>query len=294
MINNQIGYIICEGDDLSRPESTQLTPKTINGKVVAKGILQTADEKNRNGRFYETGVLFPALKDSRILELMNAKELRAEAGHPMDTSLQRQSLIDIPKTCAFHLRWWTEGNDIWGEFVGTNNELGKEFDLDLKEGVKPAWSLRALGSVNQTSRGAEVRNIRIITYDRVIFPSHMRAYTQDFVYESSDIIATPKKDIVVNKPIYESAILEGNDLSCQSSVIPITNKDVISFLQCQSSNLKFVKECFDFVYSGIQLNENNSKVILTEKENGNTIVINLEDYVHNELMAYASDMLNKY
>lgn len=289
MINNQIGYIICEGDDLSRPESTQLTPKTINGKVVAKGILQTANEKNRNGRFYQDTKLFPALKDSRILELMNAKELRAEAGHPMDTSLQRQSLIDIPKTCAFHLRWWTEGNDIWGEFVGTNNELGREFDLDLKEGVKPAWSLRALGSVNQTSRGAEVGNIRIITYDRVIFPSHMGAYTKDFVYESTNIATPPKKSA-----IYESAILEGQDLSCASNLLPITNKDVINFLQCQSNNLKFVKECFDFAYSGIQLNENNSKVVLTEKETGNTIVINLEDYVHNELMSYATDIINKY
>ena len=289
MINNQIGYIICEGDDMSRPESTKLTPKTINGKVVAKGILQTADEKNRNRRFYENGILFPALKDSRILELMNARELRAEAGHPMDTSLQRQALIDIPKTCAFHLRWWTEGNDVWGEFVATNNDLGREFDLDLKEGVKPAWSLRALGSVNQTSRGAEVRNIRIITYDRVIFPSHMRAYTQDFVYENASPIATPKK-----KSLNESVLLEGQDLSCDSNMIPLTNKDIVSFLQCQSNNLKFVKECFDFAYSGIQLNENNSKVVLTEKETGNTIVINLEDYVHNELMTYASDMINKY
>lgn len=286
MINNQIGYIICEGNDMSRPESTQLTPKTINGKAVAKGILQTADEKNRNGRFYEAGILFPALKDSRILELMNAKELRAEAGHPMDTSLQRQALIDIPKTCAFHLKWWVEGNDVWGEFVGTNNDLGREFDLDLKEGVKPAWSLRALGSVNQTSRGAEVRNIRIITYDRVIFPSHMHAYTQDFVYENANIAE--------KKSLTESVLLEGQNLECNSNVIPITNKDVVSFLQCQSNNLKFVKECFDFVYSGIQLNENNSKVILTEKETGNTIVINMEDYVHNELMTYASDMLNKY
>ena len=290
MINNQIGYIICEGNDMSRPESTQLTPKTINGKVVAKGILQTADEKNRNGRFYEQGKLFPALKDSRILELMNAKELRAEAGHPMDTSLQRQALIDIPKTCAFHLRWWTEGNDVWGEFVATNNDLGREFDADLKEGVKPAWSLRALGSVNQTSRGAEVNNIRIITYDRVIFPSHMRAYTQDFVYENASPIATPKKNSITEA----TALLEGQNLECNSNIIPITNKDVVSFLQCQSNNLKFVKECFDFVYSGIQLNENNSKVILTEKETGNTIVINMEDYVHNELMTYASDMINKY
>ena len=288
MIDNQIGYIICEGQDLSRPESTQLTTKTINGKVVAKGILQTADEKNRNGRFYEHGILFPALKESRILELMAAKELRAEAGHPMDTSLQRQSLIDIPKTCAFHLKWWTEGNDVWGEFVGTNNELGKEFDLDLKEGVKPAWSLRALGSVMQTSRGAEVKNLRVITWDNVIYPSHPGAYTQRIVAESLAIA----NESTVAGTTPTGKILTENDLNGVAMITPINNEQVLNFLQEQSGNLKFIKECFDFVYKDIVVNEKGTKVFLTTNE-GDTLVVPMESYVHNELMNYASKKINK-
>ena len=77
-------------------------------------------------------------------------------------------------------------------------------------------------------------------------------------------------------------------------MIPITNKDIVNYLQCESGNIKFIKECFDFAYTGIQLNENNSKVILTEKETGDTIVINLESYVHNEIMNYASDLVDLY
>ncbi len=108
------------------------------------------------------------------------------------------------------------------------------------------------------------------------------------------IIPVPDKNIIINKPIYESALLEGNDLNCASNVMPITNKDIVNYLQCESGNIKFIKECFDFVYSGIQLNENNSKVILTEKSSGDTIVVNLESYVHNEIMNYASDMIDLY
>ena len=63
---------------------------------------------------------------------------------------------------------------------------------------------------------------------------------------------------------------------------------IISFLQAQSSNLKFVKECFDFVYSGIQVNEAGTKVILTSKA-GETMVVNMESYIHNELMHYADE-----
>jgi hypothetical protein len=37
----------------------------------------------------------------------------------------------------------------------------------------------------------------------------------------------------------------------ESVVIPITNDKVISFLQAESSNLKFVKECFDFEFNYI-------------------------------------------
>ena len=138
MLNSNIGYIICE----SYTEPTDFSNvKMINGKVVAEGILQTADEKNRNGRYYAEEELFPQLTAPRTVELLESGTLKAECGHPLDKDLQRQSVIDDTKTCARFLKLWTEGKNVMAHFVGTNNELGKAFDLDLKEGVKPAWSL---------------------------------------------------------------------------------------------------------------------------------------------------------
>ena len=274
MLNSNIGYIICE----SYTEPTDFSNvKMINGKVVAEGILQTADEKNRNGRYYAEEELFPQLTAPRTVELLESGTLKAECGHPLDKDLQRQSVIDDTKTCARFLKLWTEGKNVMAQFVGTNNELGKAFDLDLKEGVKPAWSLRALGSVMQTGRGCEVRNLRVITWDNVIYPSHPGAYTQRLVTE--------------NAAIEEINRLEGQDLTPAGIAIPITNESVIKYIQKESSNLKFVRECFDFVYSGIQLNNNNSKVILTTNE-GETLVIGLESYVVNELMNYGGFKLD--
>lgn len=269
MINSKIGYIICES--MGEP-SAVIQPKMINGKVVAECILQTADEKNRNGRFYAHEELFPQITAPRTLELLHSGTLKAECGHPLSKDLQRQSTIDDTKTCARFLKLWIDGMNIMAHVVGTNNDLGRAFDLDLKEGILPAWSLRALGSICQTRRGAEVKNLRVITWDNVIYPSHPGAYTQKLVTESGIMLGG-------------SSVQETNDMNPSGIIIPITNEQVLRFIQTESANLKFVRECFDFAYSGIKVNESGSKVLLTTND-GDTLVVNIESYIHDELMKY--------
>lgn len=268
MINSNIGYIICESDIVIPERQPRIIPKMLNGKVIAEVVLQTADEKNRNGRYYSEEELFPQLTAPRTLELLESGTLRCECGHPLSKDLQRQSTIDDTRTCARILKLWTEGKNVMAHVVGTNNDLGRAFDLDLKEGCKPAWSLRALGSIQQTKRGAEVKNLRVITWDNVIYPSHPGAYTQRLVTESG--ILVEEDPIATN----------------EAFVIPITNESVVKFLQTESANLKFVRECFDFIYSAITVNEAGTRVVLTDKETGDTIVVNMEAYIHNELMNY--------
>jgi hypothetical protein len=53
----------------------------------------------------------------------------------------------------------------------------------------------------------------------------------------------------------------------------------------ESANLKFVRECFDFAYNNIVVNKNGTKVILTTND-GQTIGVNMERYIHNNLMDY--------
>lgn len=282
MGNNIAAYIICESD--INP-SLERVERSVDGKAIGEGILQTADERNRNGRYYAEEELFPQLVAPRTKELLDAGYLRAEMGHPLSKDLARQSVIDDKITCARFLTIWTEGKNIWARFKGTNNQYGEAFDLDLKDGCKPAWSLRALGSVMQTSRGAEVKNLRIITWDNVIYPSHPGAYTQRVVSEAT---ALNESGAVVpeNNPILE------NDLEAKAFITPIRNEQVLSFIQAQSGNYKFIKECFDFVYKDIVVNEAGTKVFLTTNE-GETLVVPIESYIHNEIMNYATKKLNK-
>ena len=284
MNNNIAAYIICESDINPSLEKVE---RGLDGKAIGEGILQTADERNRNGRYYAEEELFPQLVAPRIKELLAAGYLRAEMGHPLSKDLARQSVIDDKITCARFLTLWTEGKNIWARFKGTNNEYGRAFDLDLKEGCKPAWSLRALGSVMQTSRGAEVKNLRVITWDNVIYPSHPGAYTQRIVAESLAIA----NEAVTTGTTPTGKIITENDLNGVAMITPIRNEQILNFLQEQSGNLKFIKECFDFVYKDIVVNEKGTKVFLTTNE-GSTLVVPMESYVHNELMNYAAKRIN--
>lgn len=277
-----IGYIICESMYQSE---AKIIDQTQGGKrVIAKGILQTANEKNRNGRYYPREQLFAQLKAPRTVELLECGYLRGEDGHPLDSSLARQSII-VKDLCAVkYLSLWTEGDDIWATFRGTNNDRGEEFDADLRDGDKPAFSLRALGTINRSSTLSAnvVDNIRVITWDTVIYPSHTRAYTAGLVSESG-ILLPDQSDVIT-----ESVEGYKNTREDKPMVIPFDNQQVFNFIQNESANLKYLNDLFDFAYNKITVNENGTKVSLTDKETGDFMVINLEQYVHESIMDYAT------
>ena len=225
-LNDKIGYIICESA-ITGFDDTNII-KEENGKVIAEGILQTANEKNRNGRYYDSSELFPQLTAPRTLELLEAGYLRAELGHPLSNELVRQQTIDDSRTCAMFLKLWTEGNNVWGRFRGTNNAFGEAFNKDLLDGCKPAWSLRALGTLVNTPRGAEVKKLRLITWDQVIYPSHPGAYTQRLLTESS--VDTPET-------------FNDNDVYAEEArIIPVTDERLINYIKSESANIKYIKE----------------------------------------------------
>ena len=270
MVLKDIGYIICESAIAQFTDTNIIEEK--NGKVIGEGILQTANEKNRNGRFYSSEELFPQLTAPRTLELLEAGYLRAELGHPLSNELVRQQTIDDSRTCAMFLKLWTEGDNVWGRFRGTNNAFGESFDKDLRDGCKPAWSLRALGTLVQTARGAEVKKLRLITWDQVIYPSHPGAYTHNIITEGASM--TPN----VNDAMFgENA----------NKIIPVTNQQVIDYIKSESANLKYFKEQFDFMYDTISVDEAAGYVSMTTKE-GDIIGVRIENYILDEIRNYAA------
>lgn len=271
-MNNQvIGSIILEA--ASKPTDFNVIAEN-NGKVEATGIIQDADVENRNGRIYEEKDLKPEVYSDRIQkELIPTGNMRGHDGHPASSELSVQSVID-PKLCSVqYTKIWMEGKDIHANFRGTNNELGRAFTMDLLEGCKPSFSLRALGSVDRERNGkCYVRNIRIITWDRVIFPSHKRAYTTGFV--------TPKTEGAITEStiLTESAVNEG-------IVIPIVNQQVVDYIKMESANVKSILNTFDTLYESAIICNGGKNVQLTTTD-GDKIIVNLEQYIQDEIINY--------
>lgn len=271
-----LGYMILEEPNLA--QDTKIVGKSsVNNRSIGEGTLQEANETNRNGRDYDKQDLFPALKDPRLKELLNAKSLFAEDGHPLDKTLARQQTIYRPLRCASYLSIWTEGNFIKSRFKGTNNQLGEEFDMDLKDGVIPAFSLRALGTVQNKNGKVFVKNLRIITWDVVVYPSHPRAYMTKIVSESANM--AKDAGVGANQRVY--------DENWKGELSPILTEQAIDFIKQESTNIKLFTNVFETLGNKVSLCEGGTKLQLVTA-NGSVARINIENYITNEIMNYCT------
>lgn len=275
-LNRNIGHVILETATLpiDISDSRNKIIRTAGDRVIGQGIVQEANMRNRNGRFYDSRDLFPQLTCPRTLELLSTGNMKAENGHPMSKELTRQQTIDPNNTVAVFLKFWTDGDFVMAEFLGDENEKGAAFDRELRKGRKPSWSLRALGRIEETSRGAEVKGIKLITYDRVIYPSHDKAYTQGIVTEAFG---------GVEKPVVQEGSRLYVDETDSGIVIPVTNESVINYIKSESKNFKTIKESFDLLYDDIELINRGTQVKLTDRAGG-IFVMNLENYIHDDIM----------
>lgn len=272
-----IGNIILEG--ATTVEDTVITDGGSNKRVIAEGTLQDMDKENRNRRIYAKADLVPEINGDRMTELIKAKQFCGEYGHPLSEDLVRQQTIDPKLVCVRFLKVWVEGNLVKAQFKGTNNDYGEYFDRDLREGCLPAFSLRALGTIENVNGKAYVKGIKIITWDSVIYPSHRVAYTDRVVSESAlDGTILSENTVVVpeNDPGTIIKITEGATMDC------------INRLQRESANVTKIVETFDGIYDSITLVDENT-LLMTSKF-GDKISVNLEKHVSNVIMDYAFKM----
>ena len=260
-----IGFVILESAPVEIPDAKIITDS--GKRVTGEGIIQTAEEENRNGRCYLHQDLLREINCPRTKELLSTGNMLSENGHPMDTSMVRQQTIEPNNTVARFTKIWMDGNNVMAQFRGTNNSKGEEFDQDLREGIKPSWSLRALGSLANKGGRNVVENLRVITWDRVIYPSHPHAYTTRLVTESATTI--------------DNRI---SNMNKNGMLIPITNDSVVSYIKSESANIKSLISQIDFMYESARM-ISPSQVQLVAKT-GDVFVVNLEKHISTEIQNY--------
>mgnify|MGYP000725053422 FL=1 len=245
-----------------------------NGFVTAEGVLQVGEKENRNRRFYSTEDLHSEIYSDRIRELVTTGNFKGEAGHPLDLNLSRQQKVDGTLEQVWFTKLWMEGPLVKAQFRGTNNELGRSFNEDLKDGQLPSFSLRSIGSIKNNGGRNQVTNLRIICYDRVYFPSYPDAYTDHIVTESA--FMDDLKLTNMNEDMQRKIVESGNSLMVESAVASIINDDVRKVIMKESYNLNAMCEAFDQEFTNITRKGNNLQLV---DENYNVIVVPIEDYV---------------
>lgn len=274
-----IGSIVLEG--ANTVEDAVIVGNTSKRRVEAEGTFQDLGVENRNRRIYDKKDMEPEIYGARIKELLKAKSLKCEFGHPLSNDLVRQQTIDPKLTCARINDIWIKGNLVQGRFQGTNNAYGEEFDMNLRDGELPAFSLRALGSIQNIGGKAHVKNLKVITYDVVIYPSHKVAYTSGLVTESATSLGSVQENA-------NQIIVPNND---PGTIINLTESDartVINRLQRESASVSTITDTFEGLCDNVTLSEN-GKLILSTRY-GEKIYVNLENHIDNIIMDYVFKM----
>lgn len=187
-------YIIVESAHAFKRTNEKVLPD----KVIFDAVIQTAEEKNRNGRVYHKKALDDALK-AKMNYMENSRGFVGELDHPVITSSDK-TVVDMrlsnvlwERVSHVITKWWWEGNELWATIESTLNGKGPEIVKIIKDNIPLGFSLRALaqGNTMDNSGVTQISNIDyLVAYDAVTTPSHavatMRKLNEERFYNITE------------------------------------------------------------------------------------------------------------
>ncbi|MFW6219366.1 MAG: S80 family phage morphogenetic serine protease [bacterium] len=228
---NEYKFIIEETNIVSYDDIKILEEGTVNKKpkVAFEANLQSANEKNNNKRYYSTQICETIV--NRLSPKASNRSLLMEIDHPMfvssdtNTLKKRAGIVEINNAAAVVRKIGLKDGIIIGEIETLSGFKGPDLaNLISKDKVNIGFSLRALGSVEETSDGTLMvkEPIMPITYDIVSNPSHQSARVMDFLPETSTDFIPDQGEV-----LYES----GNIYLLESDRVTVNTENcVITFI----------------------------------------------------------------
>ena len=131
--------------------------------------------------------------------------------------------------------------------------------------------------------GAEVTGLKVITWDRVYFPSHPEAYTQKILGESAGYEKNDSGIYIPSTPTPKCS----DAVNENGIVTPITNQKVIDYIKTESANLKSVIESFELLYDKIEMIDE-CNIQLSDSSTGTVIIVRPEKFIKNNIMDFCS------
>jgi Prohead core protein serine protease len=254
--NEVVAMLLMESTtDPVKPQNLQVHDKGGLFYVKFDTVLQRFNAQNRNRREYNLDAMRTSLQAPHILELMNQKSWKGEAGHPHTTDTARILTIDPKLTSHKINNFRHEGTLLKGEVETLDDgQYGTQMTKNILQGMEPAFSLRALAALTKRGDGSSVVQNRchVVTYDWVILPSHKEAYRDQ---------SRPIQTVVKN-------IEDAGNIATESSIaVPVMESQIKNFIALESANAKLVSNVCEVALESMTLTEDLSHVILTEGSN---------------------------
>lgn len=168
---------------------------------------------------------------------------------------------------------WLEGNLLYGEVetLDDGGGYGTKFTKNILQGQEPAFSLRALAQLVKLADGSQVVRTRshVVTYDRVILPSHNKAYRD----ESKPI-----------EKIYKDVTLEGNCITDEPRLVPVHESSLVDYIMEESKNINIVSSMVDVCKESCTFTSDLKNLVV--KEGSQTYLVNIEDKIRDDVMHY--------
>lgn len=195
----QIGFLFETFSPVANSDIVILEDAHVNGnkKAVFKVRLQTVEERNGNGRYYDRGIgkeivetLASKAKGRSLFQEVDHPMVAVDPSDPAGAAFARKRAVTVElKNCGSLIRdIRMEGNDIIGEVETLSGFMGPDLYKTLMyDKADIGFSLRMFGKVNldeSTGLAHVARPIRPITYDTVSNPSHRTAKVIEVMTEN--------------------------------------------------------------------------------------------------------------
>jgi len=214
-------YLLYDGGFMSLNEmDLHESTDSLGNKVVRfKGLLQAAEQVNKNKRLYKYEVLDENVK--RLQETIDHGGLIGELDHPTD------SIVHFTNASHKITKLWWDNKKLMGEGVILNTPSGAILKALINQGCRIGMSSRGVGNGRVNEEGILVigESYKLITFDAVADPSTYHAYQEEIV----DTSKTQKESIENTLKNEVSGIHKVNEklvLACLSGIIKNKTQEI--------------------------------------------------------------------
>lgn len=199
---------------------TELKNPNAEPKYYIYGPFIMMEEKNQNGRIYETSEMEPCI-NAYIEKYVNGKRSLNELNHPSSSE------VNLERACDMTVSLVKEGNMYIGKALCLSTPMGKLQESLIRDGVKIGKSTRCLGQLVENNGVNYVKSPRLIATDSVWEPSGQGKTASCFVngiLENKEFIIEYDGD---NEIVYDGF---------EKSINHLPRKDVDAYLTEQILN----------------------------------------------------------